>query len=558
MIQLSIIIPTFNRAEQLRACLDALSHQTQPATEFEVIVVVNGSTDGTREMLATLVPPYRLRVCWLSKGSLGAACNHGVGTATGRYCLFLDDDVIAAPGLVAAHLKIQREQEGVVGIGQIILQLPSRADAFARFLAQERQDRHTQLGQGSQLPSCMDCDSANLSIPREAFLKAGGVAVDLPSSEGVELGYRLENQGLSFVYIPDAMGHQSCHKGFGEVAADAERDGETSIELYRHHPSILPHLQLGAFHNMGLYAVLLRRVLLTIRCPLRPLMIIGPLLGKQSWRSVWYRFLHSYGYWRGVQRAVSDRDTWHRLTRGPVILVYHAFTGRREVPRRFVVSAAHFARQLAWLKKRRYYVLSLEEFLRYRHEHRLPPARSVVITFDDGYADNRTVAHPLLRKYGFPATIFLVSGAVGATNQWDCEGELAGRPLLSWSDIKDMLREDIHFGAHTRNHLSLTGIPASRTRDEIEGSRADLEQELGLPVLVFAYPYGKNDLTSQAVVEHAGFLGACSFSSGRNDPATPLYALRRTEIRGTDSLLRFVVALWLGQARFLSPWWSRR
>jgi peptidoglycan/xylan/chitin deacetylase (PgdA/CDA1 family) len=201
---------------------------------------------------------------------------------------------------------------------------------------------------------------------------------------------------------------------------------------------------------------------------------------------------------------------------------------------------------MAWLKRARYHVLSLEEFIRFRREHRLPPARSVVITFDDGYADNRTIAYPILRQHGFPATIFLVTGAVGSSNQWDSDGELAGRSLLSWADIQEMRHGGIDFGAHTRTHVLLTSLPPSQMEDEVKGSRVDLELNLGFPVLAFAYPYGKYDVSSLETAERAGFFGACSCRSGVNDPGTPTYFLRRTEIRGTDSLICFGLMLGLG------------
>ena len=226
--------------------------------------------------------------------------------------------------------------------------------------------------------------------------------------------------------------------------------------------------------------------------------------------------------------------------------MYHAVGGPGEHPSRYVISRRRFARQMAWLKCRRYHVLSLEEFLRYRYEYRLPPARSVIITFDDGYADNRTLAYPILRRHGFPSTIFLVSAGVGGTNKWDSEGALAGRPLLSRSDIQEMVDGGICFGSHTRSHVALTAVSGIRVRDEVEGSRADLEQEFNRSIFAFAYPHGKYDAAVQAAVERAGFVAACSSNTGVNDPVVPNHALRRIEIRGTDSFLHLALALWLG------------
>src|SRR5262245_27959567 len=115
MIEISVIIPTYNRAERLRACLEALNRQTQPGSDFEVVVVVDGSTPETFQLLASLTTPYTLVV--ISQNHLGQcqALNRGVEAARGRYCLFLDDDMLASPQLIAEHLRVQRLHDKVVG-----------------------------------------------------------------------------------------------------------------------------------------------------------------------------------------------------------------------------------------------------------------------------------------------------------------------------------------------------------------------------------------------------------------------------------------------------------
>ena len=547
MTELSVIIPTYGKVEQLRACLEALCRQVQSVADFEVIVVVDGSTDATSEMLANLATPYRLYVIHQKHIGHGVARSRGVEAASGRYCLFLEDDIVANPKLVAQHLQVQRERDGVIGIGQVILTLPQSADGFVRYVAQQWRDRYDKLNEGRP-PSFIDCYSGNLSVSRAAIVKTGGFALDLPHSDSIELGYRLERQGLSYVYIPDAIGDLDYRQGLREIAVDAERAGAASIELYRRHPPMLPFLQLGSFYNMSRTAILLRRLLLTVGVPSRLLALAGVLLGQRPWTREWYRFVYSYCYWQGVRRAVLEDDTWQRLTRSPIILSYHAFAGPGEPPTRYVIPRRRFALQMAWLKWRGYHVISLEAFLRDRCEYRLSPARSIILTFDDGYADNRTIAYPILRRYGFPAMIFLVSGGVGDTNRWDRDGELAGRPLLSWSDVREMLHWGIRFGAHTRRHVPLSLVPLSTVKDEAEGSQADLERGLGLPILTFAYPHGDYSPAIQAVVERSGFLGACSCQTGVNDPVVPSHALRRIEVRGTDSFIHFALAIWLGIA----------
>src|SRR5262249_31053906 len=151
------------------------------------------------------------------------------------------------------------------------------------------------------------------------------------------------------------------------------------------------------------------------------------ILGKQMQTYAWYRFLHRYSFWRGVRSAIPNREIWRRLIYSTPILMYQAFQARGKSSSRFTVSSRRFALQMAWLKWMGYSVISLEEYLRYRQEFRLPPAGSVVITMDDD-DDNLTVAYPILRHYQYPATVFLVSDCMNGANHWHQRSELSGRP----------------------------------------------------------------------------------------------------------------------------------
>src|SRR5688572_30305419 len=118
-MEASIIIPTYNRLEKLRSCLMALSIQTYPATGFEVIVVVDGSTDGTLEMVSQLKTPYVLRAIRQSNSGQPTALNRGAAKAAGRILIFIDDDIMVAPQFVAEHLRLHKSRDQVVGIGQM-------------------------------------------------------------------------------------------------------------------------------------------------------------------------------------------------------------------------------------------------------------------------------------------------------------------------------------------------------------------------------------------------------------------------------------------------------
>jgi peptidoglycan/xylan/chitin deacetylase (PgdA/CDA1 family) len=231
--------------------------------------------------------------------------------------------------------------------------------------------------------------------------------------------------------------------------------------------------------------------------------------------------------------------------------MYHAVGAPGEPAARFVVPAKRFERQMKWLVRRGYRVVTLEELLQDENG----PRRAVALTFDDGYVDNLVLARPVLERLGLPATAFVVPGR--ERNDWDRDTELSGRALLRREQLAE-LGPVIAVGAHTRTHRTLTDLAPAEVETELAGSRHDLEEAVGGPVTTFAYPYGMFDTDVRSAVDRAGFLVACSVVPGHNPPGTDPLALRRLEIYGTFSLLRFVLTLWLGDTRFRMRWRARR
>ena len=342
----------------------------------------------------------------------------------------------------------------------------------------------------------------------------------------------------------------STRRASRELMAEAETQGRLALELWRRDPPLIRQIELGRWGEVGRSRAAVRLALLALRVPPRFLDLLGKIMPRGSSTRGWVRFMHDYCYWRGVRRSV-DTDTWRRLTRGTPILSYHAIGAPGERASRYVVPVRRFERQMRWLKWRGYNAIHLDELIRCLREHRLPPAKSVVITFDDGYADNRLFAAPLLKRLGLPATIFLVTSAE-ERNTWDASQEaLAGRPLIGLGEARELRGGGLlAFGAHTRTHVDLTKVDESALHSEVAGSRTELLAELGETVTAFAYPYGRWTPAVQEAVRTAGFLGACGTDAGRNPVSADPYALNRLEVRGDSSLIRFALTPWLGEIRW--------
>ncbi len=543
MIDVSVVIPTFNRADQLERCLDALSAQSARAGSYEVVVVDDGSTDGTPLLLRSYRAPFALRIERQENRGQPAALNRGIEIAAAPVCLFVDDDVVATPALVAEHFRAQRDAGGAIGLGALRLRLESRG-GLARYFAAWWTEHYARLDEGTTIPDFWDCYSGNLSAPTHVLREIGSFDASLGRSFDVELAYRLVSRGLPIVYVPTAVGEQRYTKGFSGLVADFDRAGTAAAALYKRHPELVRYAPLGDFTQGGSRALVARRTLLALRAPVWPLGAVDPLLRGSSARL--YRFVQLYCFWRSLRRALPDRDTWRRLTRAPTILMYHGIAQRGERPSRFVLRASSLRRQLSWLRLRRRPVLSLDEYVELRERNELPPPNSVILTFDDGYADNAELALPLLRELGQTATVYVISSAVGKANDWDI-GVLAGRPVLSWEQIRELVRGGLSIGAHTVSHPRLNELEPGAAEHEIVSSRDELERELGLPVRHFAYPYGRTSAALQELVERSGFRSGVGIKPGTNGPGVSMWELRRYEVRGTSWLLRFIVDLWLGR-----------
>ncbi len=232
---------------------------------------------------------------------------------------------------------------------------------------------------------------------------------------------------------------------------------------------------------------------------------------------------------------------------GTPILMYHAFADGDEQGTRHVMPVHRFEAQMRMLQRLRFRVIGLDEHVG-RLREGIASRRTAVITIDDGYRDNFEVAYPILSRFGFPATVFVVSGRIGGVNDWDPEGDLVGRPLLGLDELKQLTAGGIAIGAHTRNHPSLPGLDDAQAEAEIAGSRVDLEAELGSAVDLFAYPYGRHDPQAVAAARIAGYSAACATRPALSRVGGDPFVIDRIEVRGDDSIARFVAKL-LGWAK---------
>jgi peptidoglycan/xylan/chitin deacetylase (PgdA/CDA1 family) len=214
------------------------------------------------------------------------------------------------------------------------------------------------------------------------------------------------------------------------------------------------------------------------------------------------------------------------------ILMYHSVNPGAKKENRREVSSEAFERQMRFLKKLGYNVVPLGSLVSFIEEGKQVPARSVAITFDDGYRDVYTYAFPVLKKYNLPATLFVIINEIG-------------RPAadrLSWDEVKEMQDSGlISFGSHCIGPEPLVNIKSEEElRRQIFLSKKILEERLGQEVLMFSYPEGLFNDQIRYLVREAGYLLAVATSPGRKFPNHDPLLLKRLRISASaDNLFVF-------------------
>ena len=202
------------------------------------------------------------------------------------------------------------------------------------------------------------------------------------------------------------------------------------------------------------------------------------------------------------------------------IIMYHSIQPNASSKNMLVVSPISFERQMSFLKRNHYYILTLEELTCLLRQKKKIPGRAIAITFDDGYKDNYTHAFPILKKYGIPASLFIIVQEVGRPDR------------LNWGEILEMQASGlVAIGSHTIGPEPLTKIKdGQELKRQIFESKAALEEKLGKKVNVFSYPEGRFDAKIRQLVIDAGYLAAVATNPGKRYPNDDTFALKRLRI----------------------------
>ena len=223
------------------------------------------------------------------------------------------------------------------------------------------------------------------------------------------------------------------------------------------------------------------------------------------------------------------------------ILMYHSIahtTNSKFQP--FVVPVETFAEQMRYLHEQGYVSMSTTQYVHARTDEKVPlPERSVVITFDDGFADFLIHALPVLQRYHFTATLYITTAFLGGTSRWLCREGEADRPMLTWGQVKEVQRAGIECGGHTLHHPQLDLLPITAVHDEVNGCKRVLEEQLGQEVKSFAYPFGYYTSQVRRIVQEVGYSSACAVKHAMSSWSSDPLSLARLMVKPGISLEGF-------------------
>jgi GT2 family glycosyltransferase len=232
--RISVVVPTYNRLDRLRRVLRALADQSLPAESIEVVVVSDGSSDGTERYLTDGDLPRQVVPVFQPNAGPAAARNNGVRHASAALVLFLDDDVIPSRTLVEAHLRAHADHPGTVVIGPMLTPDDHPMSPWVSWEQRMLYKQYDAMDAGRYTAKARQFYTGNTSVSRALFEAHGGFDETFRRAEDIELAYRLADDGVEFHYCAEARGYHYAERSFAAWCGIASEYGRNDIVFARY------------------------------------------------------------------------------------------------------------------------------------------------------------------------------------------------------------------------------------------------------------------------------------------------------------------------------------
>jgi len=317
MPHVSVVIPTHNRIERLKRVLAALECQNYALHDFEVVVVSDGSSDGTNEYLRSLTTPLQIHMVVQPNQGVAVARNSGVRHATGDLVLFVDDDVVPAPQLITEHMRIHTAQPNdVIVLGPMLTPEGFCMSRWVRWEQAMLTKQYDAMIAGRYAPSARQFYTGNTSLARALLLASGGFDENFRRAEDVELAYRLAERGLQFIFNPDAIGYHYAERSFHSWMEIPYVYGRNDVIFTRDKQQhwLLPEV-FNEFHDRNLLVQLLVRLCLDRNALskstvawLKGVSYVADRLGFEQLVQTTHSGMFNLRYYQGVAHEMGGRQ----------------------------------------------------------------------------------------------------------------------------------------------------------------------------------------------------------------------------------------------------------
>jgi len=255
-------------------------------------------------------------------------------------------------------------------------------------------------------------------------------------------------------------------------------------------------------------------------------------------------FQHSSIKWGGCAVTAGDARHLWRVERAPIVMYHRIAEDGPKALAPYRLSPAKFERQLAWLARQGWRGMDLSSYCRQRFSEgrRDLPGKPIVLTFDDAYADFYDNAWPLLRKYGYSATVFVPVDFAGGAAEWD---QKYGEPaqLMTWEQMRELHVAGVAFASHSCRHRAVTTLSPEELIEDAVRSKRTVEEQIGGQAAGYCYPYGISDGNCRRLIKQAGYDWAVSVTGGNPPDYNDPFRIPRIEVFGDEDLDEFIAHL---------------